>query len=233
MHILIYTQTTTTESSKLFKLTFEKQSPETGSSHFYFKHLKLSVVRCIRGLCVQNHKALQCSYFLCRQENVSANVKQKRLNVHITPFMADQLTVCTLTCRYLEKYEKVHHFGEDDEESQPGNPKASLPIGAIPNSYNYQQHIVSGEPRFRYGCPERLLALSTFSFYPHTLLFSVSPFLSDVCPVSLSLSAHTEVVTAEHYSIRAVCEMHGKLVSLQVICIEMCLDNSSFVSRFL
>lgn len=46
--------------------------------------------------------------------------------------------------RYLEKYEKVHHFGEDDEESQPGNPKASLPVGAIPSSYNYQQHVVSG-----------------------------------------------------------------------------------------
>lgn len=38
----------------------------------------------------------------------------------------------------------MHHFGEDDEESQPGNPKASHPVGAIPNSYNYQQHIVSG-----------------------------------------------------------------------------------------
>lgn len=49
--------------------------------------------------------------------------------------------------RYLEKYEKVHHFGEDDEEAQPGNPKASLPIGAIPSSYNYQQHIVSGRQR--------------------------------------------------------------------------------------
>ncbi|MED6241869.1 AT-rich interactive domain-containing protein 2 [Ataeniobius toweri] len=48
--------------------------------------------------------------------------------------------------RYLEKYEKVHHFGEDDEEAQPGNPKASLPVGAIPSSYNYQQHVVSGEP---------------------------------------------------------------------------------------
>lgn len=48
---------------------------------------------------------------------------------------------------YLEKYEKVHHFGEDDEEAQPGNPKASLPIGAIPSSYNYQQHVVSGGHR--------------------------------------------------------------------------------------
>lgn len=47
--------------------------------------------------------------------------------------------------RYLEKYEKVHHFGEDDDEVQPGNPKPSLPIGAIPCSYNYQQHTVSGK----------------------------------------------------------------------------------------
>ncbi|XP_012493843.1 PREDICTED: AT-rich interactive domain-containing protein 2 [Propithecus coquereli] len=46
--------------------------------------------------------------------------------------------------RYLEKYEKVHHFGEDDDEVPPGNPKPQLPIGAIPSSYNYQQHSVSG-----------------------------------------------------------------------------------------
>lgn len=47
--------------------------------------------------------------------------------------------------RYLEKYEKVHHFGEDDDEVPPGNPKPQLPIGAIPSSYNYQQHSVSVE----------------------------------------------------------------------------------------
>lgn len=46
---------------------------------------------------------------------------------------------------YLEKYEKVHHFGEDDDEVPPGNPKPQLPIGAIPSSYNYQQHSVSGK----------------------------------------------------------------------------------------
>lgn len=46
---------------------------------------------------------------------------------------------------YLEKYEKVHHFGEEDDEVQPGNPKPQLPIGAIPSSYNYQQHSVSGK----------------------------------------------------------------------------------------
>ncbi|XP_012874169.1 PREDICTED: AT-rich interactive domain-containing protein 2 [Dipodomys ordii] len=55
--------------------------------------------------------------------------------------------------RYLEKYEKVHHFGEDDDEVPPGNPKPQLPIGAIPSSYNYQQHSVS----------EFLLSLGSFS----------------------------------------------------------------------
>lgn len=60
--------------------------------------------------------------------------------------MQHKLIICLCPLhRYLEKYEKVHHFGEDDEESQPGNPKASLPVGAIPNTYNYQQHIVSGK----------------------------------------------------------------------------------------
>uniref|UniRef100_A0A6I8PDE9 AT-rich interaction domain 2 n=1 Tax=Ornithorhynchus anatinus TaxID=9258 RepID=A0A6I8PDE9_ORNAN len=49
--------------------------------------------------------------------------------------------------RYLEKYEKVHHFGEDDDEVPPGNPKPQLPIGAIPSSYNYQQHSVSARPQ--------------------------------------------------------------------------------------
>lgn len=47
-------------------------------------------------------------------------------------------------CSYLEKYEKVHHFGEDDDEVQPGNLKPQLPIGAIPCTYNYQQHVVPG-----------------------------------------------------------------------------------------
>lgn len=53
--------------------------------------------------------------------------------------------LCFFYCSYLEKYEKVHHFGEEDDEVQPGNPKPQLPIGAIPTSYNYQQHSVSGK----------------------------------------------------------------------------------------
>lgn len=70
--------------------------------------------------------------------------KQKNLrSVHCLD-SSSLLPPPSLLDRYLEKYEKVHHFGEDDEESQPGNPKASHPVGAIPNSYNYQQHIVSG-----------------------------------------------------------------------------------------
>lgn len=70
--------------------------------------------------------------------------------------------------RYLEKYEKVHHFGEDDEESQPGNPKASLPVGAIPNSYNYQQHVVSGRGSI------------FFFFFPSSLAPSITLALGSV-----------------------------------------------------
>lgn len=59
---------------------------------------------------------------------------------------------------YLEKYEKVHHFGEEDDEVQPGNPKPQLPIGAIPTSYNYQQHSVSG----------KILRKKVLFFHTHT-----------------------------------------------------------------
>ncbi|XP_069556259.1 AT-rich interactive domain-containing protein 2 [Brachyistius frenatus] len=95
--------------------------------------------------------------------------------------------------RYLEKYEKVHHFGEDDEESQPGNPKASLPIGAIPNSYNYQQHIVSDYLRQSYGlstdfvppCDYHKLVLSLLSGLPNEVDFAVN-----VCTLLSNESKH-------------------------------------------
>lgn len=64
-----------------------------------------------------------------------------------------------------------------------------------------------------------------FSFYLHTFLFSVSLkfSLSLWSPSRLSaswptqtLNPHTDVITAKHHFIRAVCEIHGKLVSPQV-----------------
>ncbi|XP_053496810.1 AT-rich interactive domain-containing protein 2 isoform X2 [Ictalurus furcatus] len=96
--------------------------------------------------------------------------------------------------RYLEKYEKVHHFGEDDDEVQPGNPKPSLPIGAIPCSYNYQQHTVSDYLRQSYGlstdfvppCDYNKLVLSLLSGLPNEVDFAVN-----VCMLMSNESKHT------------------------------------------
>ncbi|XP_010890936.2 AT-rich interactive domain-containing protein 2 isoform X1 [Esox lucius] len=95
--------------------------------------------------------------------------------------------------RYLEKYEKVHHFGEDDEEVQPGNPKPSLPIGAIPCSYNYQQHTVSDYLRQSYGlsmeftppCDYNKLVLSLLSGLPNEVDFAIN-----VCTLLSNESKH-------------------------------------------
>ncbi|KAF7701853.1 AT-rich interactive domain-containing protein 2 isoform X1 [Silurus meridionalis] len=96
--------------------------------------------------------------------------------------------------RYLEKYEKVHHFGEDDDEVQPGNPKQSLPIGAIPCSYNYQQHTVSDYLRQSYGlstdfvppCDYNKLVLSLLSGLPNEVDFAIN-----VCTLMSNESKHT------------------------------------------
>uniref|UniRef100_A0A8C8E408 AT-rich interactive domain 2 n=1 Tax=Oryzias sinensis TaxID=183150 RepID=A0A8C8E408_9TELE len=95
--------------------------------------------------------------------------------------------------RYLEKYEKVHHFGEDDEEAQPGNPKTSLPVGATPSSYNYQQHLVSDYLRQSYGlstdfvppCDYSKLVLSLLSGLPNEVDFAVN-----VCTLLSNESKH-------------------------------------------
>uniref|UniRef100_A0A4W6G0U2 AT-rich interactive domain 2 n=1 Tax=Lates calcarifer TaxID=8187 RepID=A0A4W6G0U2_LATCA len=107
--------------------------------------------------------------------------------------------------RYLEKYEKVHHFGEDDEEAQPGNPKAFLPIGAIPNSYNYQQHIVSDYLRQSYGlstdfvppCDYNKLVLSLLSGLPNEVDFAVNvcTLLSNESKHAMQLDKDPKLVT--------------------------------------
>nr|XP_020456892.1 AT-rich interactive domain-containing protein 2 isoform X2 [Monopterus albus] len=107
--------------------------------------------------------------------------------------------------RYLEKYEKVHHFGEDDEEAQPGNPKASLPIGAIPTSYNYQQHTVSDYLRQSYGlstdfvspCDYNKLVLSLLSGLPNEVDFAVNvcTLLSNESKRAMHLDKDPKLVT--------------------------------------
>ncbi|KAM6986297.1 AT-rich interactive domain-containing protein 2 [Aplochiton taeniatus] len=107
--------------------------------------------------------------------------------------------------RYLEKYEKVHHFGEDDEEMQPGNPKACLPIGAIPCSYNYQQHTVSDYLRQSYGlstefappCDYNKLILSLLSGLPNEVDFAVNvcTLLSNESKHAMQLEKDPKLVT--------------------------------------
>ncbi|XP_053572712.1 AT-rich interactive domain-containing protein 2 [Bombina bombina] len=95
--------------------------------------------------------------------------------------------------RYLEKYEKVHHFGEDDDEVQPGNLKPQLPIGAIPCSYNYQQHIVPDYLRQSYGLTMDFntpndynkLVLSLLSGLPNEVDFAIN-----VCTLLSNESKH-------------------------------------------
>uniref|UniRef100_A0A8C5MSP9 AT-rich interaction domain 2 n=1 Tax=Leptobrachium leishanense TaxID=445787 RepID=A0A8C5MSP9_9ANUR len=95
--------------------------------------------------------------------------------------------------RYLEKYEKVHHFGEDDDEVQPGNPKPQLPIGAIPCSYNYQQHVVPDYLRQSYGLTMDFntpndynkLVLSLLSGLPNEVDFAIN-----VCTLLSNESKH-------------------------------------------
>ncbi|CAJ0963141.1 unnamed protein product, partial [Ranitomeya imitator] len=94
---------------------------------------------------------------------------------------------------YLEKYEKVHHFGEDDEEVQPGNPKPQLPIGAIPCTYNYQQHVVPDYLRQSYGLTMDFntpndynkLVLSLLSGLPNEVDFAIN-----VCTLLSNESKH-------------------------------------------
>ncbi|CAG6018832.1 unnamed protein product [Menidia menidia] len=107
--------------------------------------------------------------------------------------------------RYLEKYEKVHHFGEDDEEAQPGNPKASLPVGAIPSTYNYQQHVVSDYLRQSYGlstdfaqpCDYNKLVLSLLSGLPNEVDFAVNvcTLLSNESKHAMQLDKDPKLVT--------------------------------------
>ncbi|XP_030209636.1 AT-rich interactive domain-containing protein 2 [Gadus morhua] len=107
--------------------------------------------------------------------------------------------------RYLEKYEKVHHFGEDDDESPPGNPKISLPIGAIPCSYNYQQHTVSDYLRQSYGlstdfaapCDYNKLVLSLLSGLPNEVDFAVNvcTLLSNESKHAMQLEKDPKLVT--------------------------------------
>ncbi|TRY68096.1 hypothetical protein DNTS_034730 [Danionella cerebrum] len=115
---------------------------------------------------------------------------------------AEHLSICL---RYLEKYEKVHHFGEEDEEEQPGNPKHLLPIGAIPTTYNYQQHTVSDYLRQSYGLSTDFippsdynkLVLSLLSGLPNEVDFAINvcTLLSNESKHAMQLEKEPKLVT--------------------------------------
>ncbi|XP_060695612.1 AT-rich interactive domain-containing protein 2 [Hemiscyllium ocellatum] len=65
--------------------------------------------------------------------------------------------------RYLEAYEKVHHFGEDDDEVSSGNQRGPVPVGGVPSSYSYQQHILSDYIRQSYGLNTEFVTLSDYN----------------------------------------------------------------------
>ncbi|XP_043917932.1 AT-rich interactive domain-containing protein 2 [Protopterus annectens] len=95
--------------------------------------------------------------------------------------------------RYLEKYEKVHHFGEDDDEVQPGNPKPILPIGAMPSCYNYTQHNVSDYLRQSYGLSMEFTPLSEYNKLVLSLLSGLPnevDFAVNVCTLLSNESKH-------------------------------------------
>ncbi|XP_068163353.1 AT-rich interactive domain-containing protein 2 isoform X2 [Antennarius striatus] len=92
--------------------------------------------------------------------------------------------------RYLEKYEKVHHFGEDDEESQPGNPKASLPIDYLRQSYGLSTDFVP-------PCDYNKLVLSLLSGLPNEVDFAVNvcTLLSNESKHAMQLDKDPKLVT--------------------------------------
>ncbi|CAM9823004.1 unnamed protein product [Lampetra planeri] len=83
--------------------------------------------------------------------------------------------------RYLETYEKVHHFGEEDDEFQ-GSSRPQTPVGGISYTYNYQQHNVPDHMRQGNGLSTELLpaseyrklALSLLSGLPNEVDFAVN-----------------------------------------------------------
>lgn len=57
-------------------------------------------------------------------------------------------------CRYLNAYEKLHHFGQDpdsredttDLDDLPSSRKKTVgPVGGVAVTYNYQQHNLHGK----------------------------------------------------------------------------------------
>ncbi|XP_072341165.1 AT-rich interactive domain-containing protein 2 isoform X2 [Scyliorhinus torazame] len=95
--------------------------------------------------------------------------------------------------RYLEAYEKVHHFGEDDDELSSGNQRGPVPVGGVPSSYSYQQHILSDYIRQCYGLNTEFVTLSDYNKLVLSLLSGLPnevDFAINVCTLLSNGNKH-------------------------------------------
>ncbi|GCB60818.1 hypothetical protein scyTo_0011197, partial [Scyliorhinus torazame] len=94
---------------------------------------------------------------------------------------------------YLEAYEKVHHFGEDDDELSSGNQRGPVPVGGVPSSYSYQQHILSDYIRQCYGLNTEFVTLSDYNKLVLSLLSGLPnevDFAINVCTLLSNGNKH-------------------------------------------
>ncbi|XP_067855510.1 AT-rich interactive domain-containing protein 2 [Heptranchias perlo] len=95
--------------------------------------------------------------------------------------------------RYLEAYEKVHHFGEDDDELSSGGQRGPVPVGGVPSSYSYQQHILSEYIRQSYGLNTEFVTLSDYNKLVLSLMSGLPnevDFAINVCTLLSNESKH-------------------------------------------
>ncbi|XP_038637317.1 AT-rich interactive domain-containing protein 2 isoform X2 [Scyliorhinus canicula] len=95
--------------------------------------------------------------------------------------------------RYLEAYEKVHHFGEDDDELSSGNQRGPVPVGGVPSSYSYQQHILSDYIRQCYGLNTEFVTLGDYNKLVLSLLSGLPnevDFAINVCTLLSNGNKH-------------------------------------------
>ncbi|XP_072915821.1 AT-rich interactive domain-containing protein 2 isoform X1 [Hemitrygon akajei] len=95
--------------------------------------------------------------------------------------------------RYLEAYEKVHHFGEDDDELSSGGQRGAVPVGGVPSSYSYQQHILSDYIRQSYGLNTEFVTVSIYNKLVLSLMSGLPnevDFAINVCTLLSNESKH-------------------------------------------
>ncbi|XP_055510799.1 AT-rich interactive domain-containing protein 2-like [Leucoraja erinacea] len=65
--------------------------------------------------------------------------------------------------RYLESYEKLHHFGEDEEVLTPTNSRPHAAISGVHLFYNRHQHIIPESVRRGYGLFTEFTTISDYN----------------------------------------------------------------------